>query len=417
MCLSFLHTWITLLFALLLLLLLQVCCIRMQATSIQIETKLGSIVGQQTRFEDVDLFTFYGIPYGESTGGSRRFLSSKLRNDLPSSPYFATNYTVHCPIGYVPRLDNAPMSEDCLHANIWMPKRSEFTLSDRNVLSTCGQVSLPVLVYLYGGEGSIFMLDHESSHLMYDGSAYAAFGDMIFVTINYRAGAFGQLAIPNQIPGNAGLFDQTVALQWIQKHIGHFCGDIRRVTLMGNSYGSMAAGLHLLSHKSAPYFSQVIMQSGSPLFSPYLPDFPDEAYEKSLALADKFGCTRSHLKQSKRIDLGCLQQIPMQSLVDELEWLQPFLMFGGDFFEANTIRQYEQKDQFEIAPDKRLVLGLVTNEVCISSVPLNTFIEKFNREPNLSKKQIERVMSKVVEFVRKCSIFRKIKSDFILILF
>jgi carboxylesterase type B len=369
------------------------------APDVQIDTKLGLIQGQQITFEGESLFVFYGVPYGESTGGPNRFLPSRLRSTLPTNPYAAVNYTAHCPIRYVARLAQTPFSEDCLHLNIWMPRKSAFTLSPDHTLQ-CEHTALPVLVYLYGGEGSIFMLDHELKNLMYDGQAYAAFGDLIFVTVNYRAGAFGQLMAAGSIPGNAGLYDQTLALQWVQAHIGAFCGDVKRVTLMGNSYGSMATGLHLLSNRSSDYFSQAIMQSGSPLFSPYLPDLPPEVYDKTLSFAGKFGCTHKH-SMHDTLDLKCLQQVPMQRLMEELEWLQPFLTFGGDFFDERTVRQYHEDGTLRLSPDKRLMVGLVTNEVCISSVPLKSLLQKVDHEPQLSNEQIQKTIAKVTEAVCK----------------
>lgn len=48
------------------------------------------------------------------------------------------------------------------------------------------------------------------------------------------------------IPGNLGLEDQHFAFEWVHENIGLFGGDNSRVTLAGQSAGSMAIGLHLL---------------------------------------------------------------------------------------------------------------------------------------------------------------------------
>jgi len=62
--------------------------------------------------------------------------------------------------------------------------------------------------------------------------------DVVFVTTNYRVGALGFLNLgTNDIRGNMGLKDQTMALIWIRDNIRNFGGDPNRVTLMGESAG------------------------------------------------------------------------------------------------------------------------------------------------------------------------------------
>lgn len=55
---------------------------------------------------------------------------------------------------------------------------------------------------------------------MFYGPDYLVEKDVILVTINYRLNIFGFLSLKDpklEVPGNAGLKDQTMALNWVKK--------------------------------------------------------------------------------------------------------------------------------------------------------------------------------------------------------
>lgn len=64
--------------------------------------------------------------------------------------------------------------------------------------------------------------------------------DIVLVTGNYRLGPLGFLSTESkECPGNFGLKDQVMILEWVQMHIQKFGGDPMSVTIFGNSAGEL----------------------------------------------------------------------------------------------------------------------------------------------------------------------------------
>ena len=144
------------------------------------------------------------------------------------------------------------MSEDCLYLNVWTPAKT-------------GKEKLPVLVYFFGGG---FMAG-DGSEPRYDGESMATKG-IVAVTISYRLGVFGFMAhpeltkeSPNHSSGNYALFDQYAALKWVQENIAAFGGDPKRVTIAGESAGSIAVSAQMASPLSKNLIAGAIGESGS----------------------------------------------------------------------------------------------------------------------------------------------------------
>ena len=184
-----------------------------------------------------------------------------------------------CPQSPRPQIPVSAQDERCLYLNVFTPQAAVGAAQ-----SAPGR--LPVLFYIHGGGftrggGYLPLYDSRRKILtgnLYDGSYLAAAGNMVVVTINYRLGALGFLAIDDPVEnaalggplrGNFGILDQQMALQWVQKYIADFGGDPARVTIAGASAGAMAAGLHLFAAPgSAGTFQAAIMQS-NPVASLY----------------------------------------------------------------------------------------------------------------------------------------------------
>lgn len=66
------------------------------------------------------------------------------------------------------------------------------------------------------------------------GPDYLLEHDVILVAGNYRLGALGFLSTEDRnSPGNFGLKDQALLLQWVQDNIEHFGGNKNSVTIWG----------------------------------------------------------------------------------------------------------------------------------------------------------------------------------------
>lgn len=137
-------------------------------------------------------------------------------------------------------------TEDCLFINVYVPKVTQL-------------VALPVMVFIHGGG---FQGGDGSPNVV--GPEYFMESGVILVTINYRVGLFGFMSLNTEdVPGNAGLKDQSFALKWVQENILNFGGDPNRVTIFGESSGSASVQYHILSPMSKGLFGGAIMESGS----------------------------------------------------------------------------------------------------------------------------------------------------------
>lgn len=144
-------------------------------------------------------------------------------------------------------------SEDCLTLNVWAPERPT---SD----------ALPVFVWIHGG-GFILGSGGDSA---YDGQAFSEATHSVVVTINYRLGPLGFLAMPeldaedaaHPTSGNYGIEDQRAAFAWVKANAAAFGGDPSRITIFGESAGGASVCQHLVSPGSKGLFSRAIIESG-----------------------------------------------------------------------------------------------------------------------------------------------------------
>jgi len=141
-------------------------------------------------------------------------------------------------------------SEDCLYLNIYRPARSG---------------TFPVMFWIHGGG----FTQGAGSYEMYDGARLAAEREVVVVTINYRLGVLGFLALPelaaedpNHSTGNYGMLDIIAALNWVRANISGFGGDPNNATIFGESAGGVAVCNLLASPLAAGLFQQGVIESG-----------------------------------------------------------------------------------------------------------------------------------------------------------
>ena len=131
----------------------------------------------------------------------------------------------------------------------------------------CGRrhtpTNAPVIVWIYGGS----LVFGGTSEPYYDGRTFAARG-IVFVSMNYRLGVLGWLALPalsaespHGVSGNYGLLDQIAALKWVQRNIAAFGGDPDNVTIMGESAGGLSVAYLLASPLARGLFQKAIGES------------------------------------------------------------------------------------------------------------------------------------------------------------
>jgi para-nitrobenzyl esterase len=136
-----------------------------------------------------------------------------------------------------------PQSEDCLTLNIWTPAPDS--------------AKRPVLVWIHGGA----FASGSGSLRWYSGERFAANGDVVVVSINYRLGALGFLCLPGVSDGNLGLLDQVAALRFVRDNIAAFGGDPDNVTVVGQSAGAASIAILMTMPQAAGLFRRAILQS------------------------------------------------------------------------------------------------------------------------------------------------------------
>ena len=224
--------------------------------------------------------SFKGIPFAQPPVGDQRWREPQAVKDW-AGVRNADKFGPRCMQRTGPTADywfrSNGMSEDCLYLNVWTSAKA-------------GSEKLPVLVYVFGGG----FQNGDGSEPRYDGESMARKG-MVAVTINYRTNVFGFFShpeltreSPKHASGNYGLLDQVAALRWVRQNIAAFGGDPKRVTVAGESAGSLSVSALMASPLSRDLMAGAIGESGA-LISTLPPRAPAETEEDGRRFGETAG--------------------------------------------------------------------------------------------------------------------------------
>lgn len=274
-----------------------------------VTTEGGKVSGVDTDVPGVEVFK--GIPFAGPTGGDNRFKppqpvekwegvkkadtwGDQALQDIHTNPTGAFwGDEFYFDPDFLPKA-----SENGLNLNVWTPAKST-------------KAKLPVYVWIHGGA------NHHgyASEMEFYASKLAAKG-IIVVSVQYRLGALGWLALPelsaespNKVSGNYAMLDLTKALQWVHGNIAGFGGDPDNVTIGGQSAGARNSSMLLRSPLAKGLFHRAVIESGQTGFfsSPMQPLAEREAANKK-AVEQVFG---------RPMSLADLRAIPTDDFISK----------------------------------------------------------------------------------------------------
>ncbi|MEZ4340976.1 MAG: carboxylesterase family protein, partial [Sandaracinaceae bacterium] len=231
--------------------------------------------------------------------GSRRWRPPAPALPFPDGELDASRHGSVCPQGAG---EDRRGDEDCLTLDVWAPRASG---------------PRPVMVFIHGGS----FVSGSGSLELYDGARLAHTGDVVVVTLNYRLGPLGFLTTDSLAAesgtgsvGNYGILDQIAALEWVRDNIAGFGGDPTRVTVFGESAGSISICALLGSPLADGLFHRAILESGGGCYGFTTPAdaiVPPSRLDRGRALLDGLGCHGSD-------ELDCARAASVDAVLDAL---------------------------------------------------------------------------------------------------
>ena len=219
-------------------------------------------------------------------------------------------------------------SEDCLYLNIW----TGYT-DDKNPIK--GNERKPVLVFIHGGSFVNGGTKEYINDCRYLAEKYG--NDVIFATLEYRLSLLAEFDFTDiakdkeqwkrDYPDHGRIFikDLQMGLRWLKANVAAFGGDPSRITVSGESAGSIATFYMMAKYNEdtdgKQLFQRAIPMSGAQISSSRA-DYTNtlqgtslcEALRQATGNYEKFGNSR------KDDSMDILQKATEQELVAALNW-------------------------------------------------------------------------------------------------
>lgn len=296
-------------------------------------------------------FALYkNIPYAEAPVGNLRW-----KAPVPKKPwqgvYKADKWGNRPPQPTDPNQNGneIPVSEDCLYLSVETPAKS------------AGE-KLPVFVNIHGGAFLTGSYSGTQESFVKEG--------IVYVSIEYRMGAFGFMAHPalakenkQGISGNYGILDQIEALKWVHENIAAFGGDPDKVTIAGESAGGISVSILCASPLCKGLFRGAICESGGSFWP------VGESRNGNTAMVTCKGAEASGVAFQQKLkakNIKKLRQIPMQTIVENTTMEGFWPVVDGYAITDDQYKLYEQGNYNDVD----ILIGTNSDEGSMFSRPV-----------------------------------------------
>jgi para-nitrobenzyl esterase len=331
-----------------------------------LETAAGVLQGAHVTAPDgTPVHRYLGVPYAAPPVGALRWRPPEpvtpwtgVRPALAFGPGAPQAVALDSPLpGFL--ADAAGTSEDCLSLNVWAP------------VDDGGGGARPVLVWIPGGA----FMSGGSAQPVYDAARLAAEAGAVVVTINYRLGALGFMALGGDAATNCGMRDQFAALAWVRANAVALGGDPDRITVFGESAGAGSVLQLLASPRRGDAFRRAVIQSCQPKVLA-----PEQAEVVTKAFLGHLGLDGSDVL---RPDLARLRALPVEAILDAQGAAFMATMFATDMMPFHPI---DDGDVVDGAPvdalragrgrEVDLVIGTTADELRLFEDPGSATLER-----------------------------------------